>query len=71
LFDKTGGYETAKVEGKRRSWYAETRLQFPYRQALSARLDEQADDLKPGRVPKLGETTRGNLDVHAAAYNRA
>jgi hypothetical protein len=70
LFDKTGGYETAKVESKRRGGDAETRLQFSYRQALFTRLYEQADDLESGRVPKLSEAARGNLDVHAAACNR-
>jgi hypothetical protein len=67
LLDKTGRNETAKVKGKGRGRHAKSRLHFPYRQAVAARLNEQTDNLKPGRVSELGETARGNINVHAKA----
>jgi hypothetical protein len=70
LPDKTGRDETAKVEGKGRGRHAKSRLHFPYRQAIAACLNEQADNLQPGRVSQLSETTRGNIDVHPETYNQ-
>ena len=64
MLDKTGSNETAKVEGEGRGRHAKSRLQFPYRQAVAARLNQQADNLQPGRVSEFGEATRGNIDVH-------
>ena len=64
LLDKTGSNETAKVEGEGRGRHAKSRLQFPYRQAVAARLNQQADNPQPGRVSEFGEATRGNIDVH-------
>ena len=64
LLDKTGSNETAKVEGEGRGRHAKSRLQFPYRQAVAARLNQQADNLQAGRVSEFGEATRGNIDVH-------
>jgi hypothetical protein len=64
LLDKTGSNETAKVEGEGRGRHAKSPLQFPYRQAVAARLNQQAENLQPGRVSEFGEATRGNIDVH-------
>ena len=68
LLDKTGRDETTKVKGKGRGRHAKSRLQFPYRQAVAACLNEQADNLQPGRVSQLGEATRGKINVHADTY---
>jgi hypothetical protein len=63
---KPGGHEATKVEGKRRRRNFEPRLQFPNSHAFTTSPHEQADDLKPSGVPKLGEAPGGNFDVHVA-----
>ena len=68
LLDKTGRDEATKVKGKGRGRHAKSRLQFPNRQAVAARLNEQADNLQPGRVSELGEATRGKINVHVDTY---
>jgi hypothetical protein len=68
LLDETGRDETAKVKGKGRRRHAKSRLQFPYRQPVAARLNEQADNLQSGRVSELGEAPRGKIDVHPETY---
>ena len=37
--------------------------------AVAARLNEQTDDLKPGRVSQLGKAARRDLNLHAAECN--
>jgi hypothetical protein len=45
LLDKTGRDETSKMKGKGRGRHVKSPLQFPYRQAVAASLNEQADNL--------------------------
>ena len=56
------------MECKRRCRNSDPRLQFPNSYAFTTGPHEQADDMKPSRVAKLGEAPGGNFDVHAALY---
>lgn len=62
-------HEPTQMEGQGRGRHAETGLQLADRQSLRAGLDENSDDLEPGRVAEFGEASGCGIDVHVACIN--
>jgi len=68
LCDQASGNQTTQMEGQRRRWHAETRLELADSETLGSGAYQQPDDLQAGGVAELSKAAGGSVNVHGELH---